>query len=94
MRRVPGPGTARGGSGEHPRGRCVHPALQRPGTPSVPTADPFGEPQQAPSQQTPEAPCGTIRAQLGTWVDNQRRRAAALTPEQMEQLSKVGMRWA
>ncbi|MFG2754063.1 helicase associated domain-containing protein [Streptomyces xanthophaeus] len=31
---------------------------------------------------------------LGTWVDNQRRRAATLTPERVEQLSKVGMRWA
>ncbi|MBT2540561.1 helicase associated domain-containing protein [Streptomyces sp. ISL-44] len=31
---------------------------------------------------------------LGTWVDNQRRRAGTLTPEQVEQLSKVGMRWA
>ncbi|MFJ6721671.1 helicase associated domain-containing protein [Streptomyces sp. NPDC091259] len=31
---------------------------------------------------------------LRTWVDNQRRRAATLTPERMEQLSKVGMRWA
>ncbi|MFI6006179.1 Helicase associated domain protein [Streptomyces sp. NPDC051366] len=31
---------------------------------------------------------------LGTWVDNQRRRAATLTPERVEQLSRVGMRWA
>ncbi|MFD7840773.1 helicase associated domain-containing protein [Streptomyces sp. NPDC059761] len=30
---------------------------------------------------------------LGTWVDNQRRRAATLTPGRVEQLSKVGMRW-
>ncbi|MEU9148808.1 helicase associated domain-containing protein [Streptomyces sp. NPDC048349] len=28
------------------------------------------------------------------WVNDQRRRAAALTPERVEQLSKVGMRWA
>lgn len=31
---------------------------------------------------------------LGAWVNNQRSRAAALTPERMEQLSKVGMRWS
>ncbi len=36
----------------------------------------------------------TSELKLGTWVDNQRRRAAALTPERVEQLSKVGMRWA
>ncbi|WP_443061758.1 helicase associated domain-containing protein [Streptomyces sp. NBC_00455] len=31
---------------------------------------------------------------LGAWVNNQRSRAAVLTPERMEQLSKVGMRWS
>ncbi|WP_436844283.1 helicase associated domain-containing protein [Streptomyces subrutilus] len=31
---------------------------------------------------------------LGMWIDNQRRRGAALAPERVEQLSKVGMRWA
>ncbi|MGW6467520.1 Helicase associated domain protein [Streptomyces rubiginosohelvolus] len=31
---------------------------------------------------------------LGAWVNNQRSRAAALSPERVEQLSKVGMRWA
>lgn len=31
---------------------------------------------------------------LGAWVNNQRSRAAALTPERMEQLSAIGMRWA
>ncbi|MFJ6565649.1 helicase associated domain-containing protein [Streptomyces sp. NPDC091412] len=30
----------------------------------------------------------------GTWVGNQRSRAAALTPERIEQLSAIGMRWA
>ncbi len=30
---------------------------------------------------------------LGAWVNNQRSRAATLTPERVEQLSKVGMRW-
>ncbi|MGW0792319.1 Helicase associated domain protein [Streptomyces sp. NPDC002911] len=31
---------------------------------------------------------------LGAWVANQRARAATLTPERVEQLSAVGMRWA
>ncbi|MDQ1013452.1 DEAD/DEAH box helicase, partial [Streptomyces afghaniensis] len=30
---------------------------------------------------------------LGAWVSNQRSRAATLTPERMEQLSAIGMRW-
>ncbi|MFI8944832.1 helicase associated domain-containing protein [Streptomyces syringium] len=30
---------------------------------------------------------------LGAWVGNQRTRAATLTPERMEQLSNIGMRW-
>ncbi|MFJ1601577.1 Helicase associated domain protein [Streptomyces sp. NPDC088261] len=30
---------------------------------------------------------------LGAWVNNQRSRAAALTPERMEQLSGIGMWW-
>ncbi|MFF9757745.1 Helicase associated domain protein [Streptomyces sp. NPDC014344] len=30
---------------------------------------------------------------LGAWVSNQRSRAAALTPERVEQLSAIGMRW-
>ncbi|WP_406415191.1 Helicase associated domain protein [Streptomyces sp. NBC_00873] len=30
---------------------------------------------------------------LGAWIGNQRSRAATLTPERMEQLSKIGMRW-
>ncbi|MGW7213639.1 Helicase associated domain protein [Streptomyces collinus] len=30
---------------------------------------------------------------LGAWVGNQRSRAATLTPERMEQLSAIGMRW-
>ncbi|MGW2513945.1 Helicase associated domain protein [Streptomyces scopuliridis] len=30
---------------------------------------------------------------LGAWIGNQRSRAATLTPERMELLSKVGMRW-
>ncbi|MFF0164117.1 Helicase associated domain protein [Streptomyces sp. NPDC005263] len=31
---------------------------------------------------------------LGAWIGNQRSRAATLTPERMEQLSAIGMRWA
>ncbi|MFV5997736.1 Helicase associated domain protein [Streptomyces sp. NPDC056231] len=31
---------------------------------------------------------------LGAWIGNQRSRAATLSPERMEQLSKIGMRWA
>ncbi|MEV5440518.1 Helicase associated domain protein [Streptomyces sp. NPDC052682] len=31
---------------------------------------------------------------LGAWVGNQRSRAAALSPERIEQLSAIGMRWA
>ncbi|MEU7039232.1 Helicase associated domain protein [Streptomyces sp. NPDC046237] len=30
---------------------------------------------------------------LGAWVSNQRSRAATLTPERIEQLSNIGMRW-
>ncbi|MEU8852226.1 Helicase associated domain protein [Streptomyces sp. NPDC048564] len=30
---------------------------------------------------------------LGAWIGNQRSRAATLTPERMEQLSTIGMRW-
>ncbi|CAL9673754.1 Helicase associated domain protein [Streptomyces sp. enrichment culture] len=31
---------------------------------------------------------------LGAWVNNQRSRAASLSPERVDQLSKVGMRWS
>ncbi|MGW5974730.1 Helicase associated domain protein [Streptomyces sp. NPDC055186] len=31
---------------------------------------------------------------LGAWIGNQRSRAAALSPERIEQLSAIGMRWA
>ncbi|PGH52281.1 DEAD/DEAH box helicase [Streptomyces sp. Ru87] len=31
---------------------------------------------------------------LGAWIGNQRSRAARLSPERVEQLSRVGMRWA
>ncbi|MEJ8653853.1 Helicase associated domain protein [Streptomyces sp. MS1.AVA.3] len=31
---------------------------------------------------------------LGAWIGNQRSRAASLTPERVEQLSAIGMRWA
>jgi len=35
-----------------------------------------------------------VQLKLGAWVSNQRARAASLTPERVEQLSRVGMRWA
>ncbi|MER6571083.1 helicase associated domain-containing protein, partial [Streptomyces sp. NPDC001093] len=31
---------------------------------------------------------------LGAWINNQRSRAATLSPERVEQLSAIGMRWA
>ncbi|MFE1013751.1 helicase associated domain-containing protein [Streptomyces sp. NPDC058794] len=31
---------------------------------------------------------------LGAWIGNQRSRAATLTPERMEKLSAIGMRWS
>ncbi|MBT2424124.1 Helicase associated domain protein [Streptomyces sp. ISL-22] len=31
---------------------------------------------------------------LGAWIGNQRSRAATLSPERIEQLSRIGMRWA
>lgn len=31
---------------------------------------------------------------LGTWIGNQRSRAATLSPERVEQLSAIGMRWS
>ncbi|MGW1093382.1 helicase associated domain-containing protein, partial [Streptomyces sp. NPDC002596] len=34
-----------------------------------------------------------VPLKLGAWVSNQRSRAASLTPERIEQLSAVGMRW-
>nr|WP_275883994.1 helicase associated domain-containing protein [Streptomyces sp. FXJ1.172]WEP00478.1 helicase associated domain-containing protein [Streptomyces sp. FXJ1.172] len=30
---------------------------------------------------------------LGAWISNQRSRAGTLTPERVEQLSAIGMRW-
>ncbi|KOG48712.1 helicase [Streptomyces decoyicus] len=35
-----------------------------------------------------------LQFRLGAWVSNQRSRAATLTPERMEELSAIGMRWA
>ncbi|USQ89938.1 Helicase associated domain protein (plasmid) [Streptomyces phaeoluteigriseus] len=37
---------------------------------------------------------GEREIKLGAWVGNQRSRAATLTPERMEKLSSIGMRWA
>ncbi|WP_351237523.1 Helicase associated domain protein [Streptomyces sp. NPDC002133] len=36
----------------------------------------------------------TRQIRLGAWISNQRSRAATLTPERIEQLSAIGMRWA
>ncbi|MGW7055138.1 Helicase associated domain protein [Streptomyces sp. NPDC054887] len=36
---------------------------------------------------------GDVPLKLGAWVSNQRSRAATLTPERIERLSKIGMRW-
>ncbi|MEU0103683.1 helicase associated domain-containing protein [Streptomyces sp. NPDC006267] len=33
-------------------------------------------------------------AQAGAWIGKQRSRAAMLTPERMEKLSAIGMRWS
>ncbi|MGW5331061.1 Helicase associated domain protein [Streptomyces sp. NPDC004014] len=33
------------------------------------------------------------RLRLGAWISNQRSRAASLSPERVEQLSAIGMRW-
>ncbi|MEH0467115.1 helicase associated domain-containing protein [Streptomyces acidiscabies] len=30
---------------------------------------------------------------LGAWINNQRSRAATLTPERIQQLTTIGMRW-
>lgn len=35
-----------------------------------------------------------LEVKLGAWIGNQRSRAAALSPERMERLSAIGMRWA
>ncbi|MFE8937919.1 Helicase associated domain protein [Streptomyces sp. NPDC007872] len=35
-----------------------------------------------------------VTLKLGTWIGNQRTRATSLSPERIEQLSRIGMRWA
>ncbi|WP_257137785.1 helicase associated domain-containing protein [Streptomyces sp. b84] len=34
-----------------------------------------------------------LQFRLRAWVNNQRSRAATLTPERVEQLSVIGVRW-
>jgi hypothetical protein len=34
-----------------------------------------------------------VQLRLGAWISNQRSRAATLSPERIEQLSAIGMRW-
>ncbi|WP_376773080.1 helicase associated domain-containing protein [Streptomyces echinatus] len=36
---------------------------------------------------------GGTKIKLGAWVSNQRSRAASLSPDHIEQLSNIGMRW-
>ncbi|MFE5220183.1 MULTISPECIES: helicase associated domain-containing protein [unclassified Streptomyces] len=36
---------------------------------------------------------GEHHLRLGAWVSNQRSRAASLSPDRVEQLSAIGMRW-
>ncbi|MFF3920576.1 helicase associated domain-containing protein, partial [Streptomyces sp. NPDC001852] len=36
---------------------------------------------------------GPREIKLGAWISNQRSRAATLSPERVEQLSAIGMRW-
>ncbi|MFE1327222.1 helicase associated domain-containing protein, partial [Streptomyces sp. NPDC058741] len=31
---------------------------------------------------------------LGAWINNQRSRTATLSPQRIEQLSTIGMRWS
>ncbi|EPJ42682.1 hypothetical protein STAFG_0256 [Streptomyces afghaniensis 772] len=40
------------------------------------------------SEEGPE-----LQYRLGAWISNQRSRAATLSPERVEQLSNIGMRW-
>jgi hypothetical protein len=35
-----------------------------------------------------------VQLRLGAWISNQRSRVATLSPERIEQLSAIGMRWA
>jgi hypothetical protein len=34
-----------------------------------------------------------LQFRLGAWISNQRSRAATLSPERVEELSAIGMRW-
>nr|WP_279617337.1 helicase associated domain-containing protein [Streptomyces bungoensis] len=31
---------------------------------------------------------------MGAWIGNQRSRAATMSPQRLEQLAAIGMRWA
>ncbi|MFE7394663.1 Helicase associated domain protein [Streptomyces sp. NPDC057582] len=52
-------------------------------------SDGDGEDQEQQQEQREQR-----EVRLGAWISNQRSRAASLTPERVEQLSKIGMRWA
>ncbi|MGV9252088.1 Helicase associated domain protein [Streptomyces sp. NPDC003697] len=45
------------------------------------------------AEEKAEAEAGEHRLGLGAWVGNQRSRAASLSPERVEHLSAIGMRW-
>jgi hypothetical protein len=54
---------------------------------AVPSADDCRDGESGGDQEEREI-------KLGAWIGNQRSRAATLSPEQIEQLSAIGMRWA
>ncbi|WP_435850325.1 Helicase associated domain protein [Streptomyces massasporeus] len=51
-----------------------------------------GENKDAGSRENGEGP-EIQELKLGTWISNQRSRAATLTPKRIEQLTTIGMRW-
>ncbi|WP_107059978.1 helicase associated domain-containing protein, partial [Streptomyces sp. NRRL S-474] len=52
-----------------------------------------GEDRAASGREDGEGP-EVQELKLGAWISNQRSRAATLSPERIEQLSAIGMRWA
>ncbi|WP_426567262.1 Helicase associated domain protein [Streptomyces canus] len=52
-----------------------------------------GEDRDASGREDGEGP-EVQELKLGAWISNQRSRAATLSPERIEQLSAIGMRWA
>ncbi|MGW2304989.1 helicase associated domain-containing protein [Streptomyces sp. NPDC001809] len=56
----------------------------------------FGGTERTGNDPTRRAPRGWKRRprRLGAWISNQRSRAATLSPERVELLSAIGMRWS